>query len=248
MSEQTLSKTILITGANKGIGFETARRLGSQGFTILVGARNKERGIEAKAKLQSEGVTAHFIELDATSQLSIDSAAKEIGGTFGRLDVLINNVGVALGNLEDILVPSRTDVKVLRETFETNFFGMFAITKALLPLIRKSAAGRIVNLSSGLGSLTLHSDPVFEFYDNKILLYNTSKTAVNALTVHFAHELKDTPVKVNSADPGFTTTDLNGFQGKRTVEQAAEIVVRLATLSDDGPTGGFFDENGVLPW
>ncbi|SEN28633.1 short chain dehydrogenase [Paenibacillus sophorae] len=125
---------------------------------------------------------------------------------------------------------------------------MFAVTKAMLPLIRKSEAGRIVNMSSGLGSLTQQSDPENEFYHNKILLYNASKTAVNALTVHFAYELKDTPVKVNSADPGFTATDLNGFQGTRTVEQAATIVVDLATLPDDGPTGGFFDENGELPW
>ncbi len=248
MTTETLNKTVLITGANKGIGFETARRMGKEGFTILVGARNRERGISAEANLIAEGFDAQFIELDVTSQTSIDTAANSIRETYGKLDVLINNVGVVLGNFEDIAVPSKTDSKLLRETFDYNFFAMFDVTKSMLPLIRESNEGRIVNISSELGSLTQHSDPSFEFFHHKILSYNSSKTAVNALTVHFAYELKDTPIKVNSADPGFTATDLNGFQGYRSVEQAATVVVQLATLTGDGPTGGFFNENGSVPW
>lgn len=238
------NKIVFITGANKRIGFETANRLGAKGFTVLVGARNKERGKEAEAQLQEQGIDAHLIEIDVTDQSSIDLSAKEIEERYGKVDVLINNTGVAL----DTTAPSNLDIDILRETFETNFLGMFAVTKAILPLLRKSAAGRIVNMSSSLGSLTLQSDPDFEFYQAKILAYNSSKAAVNQLTVHFAYELKDTPIKINSACPGFTATDLNQFQGTRTVEQAATIVVHLATLPEDGPNGGFFDENGVVPW
>jgi NAD(P)-dependent dehydrogenase (short-subunit alcohol dehydrogenase family) len=248
MPEHDINKIALVTGANKGIGFETARRLGKQGFTVLAGARNIERGEETEAKLLAEGMNARFIRLDVTNQQSVDDAAKQIDETYGRLDVLINNVGVALGSYEEIHIPSKTDIRLLRQTFETNFFGMFAVTKAMLPLIRQSSAGRIVNLSSGLGSLTGQSDPAHEYYHHKVFLYNSSKTAVNALTVHLAYELRDTAIKVNSADPGFTATDLNGFQGIRTVEQAASIVLRLADLPDDGPSGGFFDEDGELPW
>ncbi|MDP4097607.1 SDR family oxidoreductase [Paenibacillus sp. P96] len=241
-------KVILITGANKGIGFETARQLGLQGHTIFVGARNMERGTEAEAKLRAEGINASFIEVDVTDQATIDAAAQKIDEQYGKLDVLINNAGGGVGKFEEIVVPSTTPLEALKGTFELNVFGVFAMMKTMLPLLRKSEAGRIVNLSSGLGSLTLQSDPAFEYYDHKILVYNASKTAVNALTVHFAYELKDTNIKVNSADPGFTATDLNGFTGIRTVEQATNVVVQLATLPKDGPTGGFFDENGPLPW
>lgn len=240
-------KVILITGANKGIGFETARQLGLQGHTIFVGARNMERGTEAEAKLRAEGINASFIEVDVTDQATIDAAAQKIDELYGKLDVLINNAG-GVGKLEGISLPSTTPMEALKGTFELNVFGVFAMMKTMLPLLRKSEAGRIVNLSSGLGSLTLQSDPAFEYKDYKTLVYNASKTAVNALTVHFAFELKDSKIKVNSADPGFTATDLNGFTGIRTVEQATNVVVKLATLPEDGPTGGFFDENGTLPW
>jgi len=148
----------------------------------------------------------------------------------------------------DRLPPSQVDIETLRHTYETNVFGVFAVTKALLPLLKKSTAGRIVNLSSGLGSLTFNSDPNYEFADFKLLAYNSSKTAVNAITVLLAAELKDTPIKINAADPGFTATDINQYQGYRTVEQGAIAAVRLATLPDDGSSGGFFDEDGVVPW
>ncbi|AFH61731.1 SDR family oxidoreductase [Paenibacillus caseinilyticus] len=245
---QNSNKIALITGANKGIGFETARRLGQQGITILVGARNKDRGQDAAAKLCAEGVDACFLELEVTNPDSITAAAKEIDEQYGKLDILINNVGIVTGNPETILIPSQTDLKLLKAAFETNFFSMFAVTQSMLPLIHRSDAGRIVNMSSGLGSLTQQSDPTSEFYDHKIFLYNSTKTAVNTITVHLAYELRHTKIKINSADPGFTATDLNGFRGTRTVEQAATVVIRLATLAEDGPTGGFFDENGALSW
>lgn len=234
----------LITGANKGIGLEIARQLGAQGITVLIGARDEKRGSEAAEKLQAENIDAHAVQLDVTNQESIDAAAKYIENQFGKLDILVNNAGIAIDNAP----PSQLDMEILRRTYETNFFGVFAVTKAMLPLLRKAQAGRIVNMSSGLGSLTQNSDPNYEYAQIKYLAYNSSKTALNAMTVQFAHELKDTPIKVNSADPGYVATDINNYNGTRTVEQGATAAVRLATLPDDGPTGSFFDENGVVPW
>lgn len=234
----------LITGANKGIGLEIARQLGTQGITVLIGARDEKRGSVAAEKLQAENIDAHAVQLDVTNQQSIDAAAKYIESKFGKLDILVNNAGIFIDNAP----PSQLDIEVLRRTYETNFFGVFAVTKAMLPLLRKAQAGRIVNISSGLGSLTQNSDPNYEFASAKMLAYNSSKTALNALTVQFAHELKDTPIKVNSADPGYVATDINNNNGTRTVQQGASTPVRLATLPADGPTGSFFDDNGVVPW
>ena len=234
----------LITGANKGIGLEIARQLGTQGITVLIGARDEKRGSVAAEKLQAENIDAHAVQLDVTNQQSIDAAAKHIESEFGKLDILVNNAGIAIDNAP----PSQLDMEILRRTYETNFFGVFAVTKAMLPLLHKSQAGRIVNISSGLGSLTQNSDPNYEYAQIKYLAYNSSKTALNALTVQFAYELKDTPIKVNSADPGYVATDLNNNTGPRTVQQGASTPVRLATLPADGPTGSYFDDNGVVPW
>ncbi|WP_375514939.1 SDR family oxidoreductase [uncultured Nostoc sp.] len=246
MSEDLKGKVALITGANKGIGYEIARQLGSRGATVLVGARDIGRGEEAANKLCSNQIDARSVQLDIIDQKTIDSASKQIESEFGKLDILVNNAGILSDG--DRLPPSQVDIETLRHTYETNVFGVFAVTKTLLPLLKKSTAGRIVNLSSGLGSLTLNSDPNSEFADSKYLAYNSSKTAVNAITVLLAADLKDTPIKVNAADPGFTATDINQHQGYRTVEQGATAAVRLATLPDDGSSGGFFDENGVIPW
>lgn len=246
MSEDLKGKIALITGANKGIGYEIARQLGSRGATVLVGARDIGRGEEAANKLRLNNIEVKAIQLDVVDQKTIDSTAQQIESEFGKLDILVNNAGILSDG--DRLPPSQVDIQILRHTYETNVFGVFAVTKALLPLLKKSTAGRIVNISSGLGSLTLNSDPNYEFTDFKLVAYNSSKTAVNALTVLFAAELKDTPIKVNAADPGYTATDINQNQGHRTVEHGATAAVRLATLPDDGSTGGFFDENGVLPW
>lgn len=243
-TETAQQKVALITGANKGIGFEIARQLGTQGLTVLLGARDLGRGADAAAKLAAEGITAHAIRLDVTDSGSIGEAASRIEQEFGRLDILVNNAGIAL----DSGPASRLDLETLRRTFETNVFGVFAVTQALLPLLRNSEAARIVNLSSGLGSLTQNSDPRWEFAGVKPLAYNSSKAALNMLTVILAAELRETPIKVNAADPGYTATDLNQNRGTRSVAQGATAAVRLALLPADGPTGGYFDENGVVPW
>lgn len=240
----TDKKTALITGANKGIGKEIARQLGAKGMTVLIGARDKQRGAEAAQELHQDGFEAHHIQLDVTDEASIAAAASEIEAAYGKLDVLINNAGIAL----DSGPASGLDLATLRRTFDTNVFGVFSVTRAMLPLLKKSESGRIVNLSSGLGSLTQNSDPNWGFAGVKPLAYNSSKAALNMMTVIFAAELKDTPIKVNAADPGFTATDLNQHRGTRTVEQGAAAAVRLATLPEDGPTGGYFDEDGPVPW
>ncbi|HYT87416.1 MAG TPA: SDR family oxidoreductase [Gemmataceae bacterium] len=238
------TQVALVTGANKGIGLEIARQLGQRGFTLLLGARDEARGQEAAQQLRTEGLDARPLRLDVTNQTTIEAAARRIESEFGQLDILVNNAAVLL----DKVSPSQLDLETLRQTFETNFFGVFVVTKAMLPLLRKSDAGRIVNLSSGLASLAQNSDPHWEFAQFKLLAYNSSKTAVNALTVQLAADLRDTPIKVNAADPGYTATDMNAHQGHRTVAQGATAAVRLATLPADGPTGGFFDEDGPVPW
>jgi NAD(P)-dependent dehydrogenase (short-subunit alcohol dehydrogenase family) len=245
MTDREQRKVALVTGANKGIGLEIARQLASDhGMTVLIGARDEGRGREAAEKLRAAGLDAHVVVLDVTDQKTIDAAADRIAKEFGRLDVLVNNAGIFI----DPVPPSQLEMDVLRRTYDTNFFGVFAVTKAMLPLLRKSAAGRIVNMSSGLGSLAQNSDPNYVFAGAKLLAYNSSKTALNAMTVQFASELKDTGIKVNAADPGYTATDMNRNRGTRTVAQGATIAVRLATLPPDGATGGYFDENGPLPW
>ncbi|MEX2130146.1 MAG: SDR family oxidoreductase [Pseudohongiellaceae bacterium] len=238
-------RVALITGANKGIGRQVALELALLGYTVLIGARDRDLGSAVAMQLQAEGLEATFVHIDVTDHATVQAAVQLIRECFGKLDVLINNAGIAIdGNIP----PSQLGIDVLKRTFETNVFGAFAVLQAMLPLLRHADAGRVVNVSSGLGSLTFNSDPGYEFARIKLLAYNTSKTTLNALTVQFAHELKDTTVKINSADPGFTSTDLNGHRGTRTVEQAARIIIRLATLPPSGPTGGFFDESGSVPW
>jgi NAD(P)-dependent dehydrogenase (short-subunit alcohol dehydrogenase family) len=238
-------KIVLITGANKGLGFETARQLGAKGYTVLVGARDETKGLSAVEKLKSEGFDVDFIEIDATNAETIKSAVEKVGEKYGKLDVLVNNAGIALDSTEKA---SEIGLDIIRKTFDTNFFGVIAITQTFLPLIKKSDNGRIVNVSSGLGSLTQNADPNWAFSAVKPLAYNSSKTALNAFTVILAHELKDTNIKVNSADPGYTATDLNGNSGPKTVAEGASIITDLATLPNDGATGSYFDDQGVLPW
>ncbi len=244
MSQQKSEHVALITGANKGIGFETARQLGEQGVTVLVGSRNQHQGEQAASALQAKGVKAQTLVIDVTNQDTIDTAVEEVTRAFGRLDILVNNAGISLGAVP----PSQSQMENLRKIFETNFFGAFAVMKAFLPLIQKAEAGRIVNVSSGLGSLTSLSNPARVEYAVNTLGYTASKAALNALTVTLAKELRTTAVKVNSADPGPTATDLNNFRGKQTPEQAAAVIVRLATLPPEGATGKFFERDGELPW
>jgi NAD(P)-dependent dehydrogenase (short-subunit alcohol dehydrogenase family) len=234
-----------VTGANKGIGKEISRQLAAKGILVLMGARDRERGEKAAADLRAQGLSVEFTPLDVTSQTSVESAAAEVQRRHGRLDILVNNAGVAL----DWVPASELTVELFRKTFETNVFGLFGVTKALLPLLKKSRHGRIVNLSSGLGSLTRNADPNTTLGVRDMLLaYCSSKAALNMLTIHFANELKSAGIKVNSANPGYTATDMNQHRGPRTVEQGAATPVRLALLPDDGPTGGVFSDDGPEPW
>jgi NAD(P)-dependent dehydrogenase (short-subunit alcohol dehydrogenase family) len=249
MNVQHQKKIALITGANKGIGFETARQLAHRDITVIIGARDQEKGKTAVSKLCSEGLDAHFVKLKVTDEANIQQAAEFIAQKFGKLDILVNNAGVNIEFAKGLFIPSQVSIDVLKETFDINFFGVVAVTQAMLPLIRKSNAGRIVNVSSNLGSLTLHQQPSFQFYDIKLLGYDSSKTAVNAFTVHLAHELKDTNIKVNSAHPGWVKTDLGTDAAELTVEEGAATSVWLATLPEDGKTGAFFDQNQQpMPW
>jgi NAD(P)-dependent dehydrogenase (short-subunit alcohol dehydrogenase family) len=243
--ENSSKKVALITGANKGIGFEVARQLGRANCTVLLGARNLARGKAAEAKLKSEGLDARFVELDVVRQETIEAAAAVITRDFGRLDILVNNAGI--GDRADG-PPSAASMEAVQRIFQTNFFGTLAVTKAMLPLVRKAPAGRIVNVSSGLGSLKLNGDPEWTGADYKHIGYCGSKAALNMMTVHLAYELRGTEIKVNSSAPGYTATDLNGNRGTQTVEQGAAETVRLSLLPADGPTGSFSATAGPEPW
>ncbi|MFF4116534.1 SDR family oxidoreductase [Streptomyces sp. NPDC001714] len=233
--------TTLITGANKGIGYETARQLIAAGHTVYVGARDAERGRRA-----AEELGARFVLLDVTDDASVEAAAKKIEAD-GGLDVLINNAGIETRNADNSVPTAQTvTADQMRNTFETNVFGVVRVLRAFLPLLERSAAPVVVNVSSGLASLTALSDPDHPAHFYPGIAYPTSKTAVNMLTVQFAKAFPE--MRINSVEPGFTKTDLNGNTGTQTVEQGAEIIVRMAQIGPDGPTGGYFDVNGPLPW
>jgi NAD(P)-dependent dehydrogenase (short-subunit alcohol dehydrogenase family) len=240
-------KIALITGANKGIGLETARQLGQLGITVLLGARDLAKGEAAAATLRAEGLDAHAIQFDVVSHADISSAADFLATDFGKLDILVNNAGISTETLgtDTTLTVSDAD---LRTTFDTNFFSVIAITNALLPLLRKSDAGRIVNVSSILGSLTLHATPGSPIYERKMLAYDASKSALNAYTIHLAVSLRETAIKVNSAHPGWVRTDLGTSAATLDVVEGAKTEVQLATLPADGPSGGFFHLGETLPW
>ncbi len=239
-------KIALVTGANKGIGLGIARELGKVGFTVLVGARNATLGEEAAAKLQGEGLDARFILVDLVQHESIKAAAASIEAQFQHLDVLVNNAGIADSADGP---PSAADLNSVRRVMETNFVGTLAVTQAMLPLLRKAAAARIVNLSSGLGSIEKNGDPAWDFASYKLIGYNASKAALSMLTVQLAYELRETGIKVNAVSPGFVATDMNAYQGTQTIEEGAAGPVLLALLPADGPTGEFFDQAaGRYPW
>ena len=241
-----MEKVVLVTGANKGIGFEVSRQLGRAGFTVLLGARDTARGEEAAKKLRGEGLDVRFVKADLNQAVESGTAlARQIGEEFGHLDVLVNNAGIA--DREDGPASS-VGIETLRRTFETNFFGTVALTQPLLPLLRAAEAARIVNVSSGLGSIAINNDPNTPFYHVKIIGYNASKVALNMFTVDLAYDLRDTKIKVNSVSPGFVDTDMNNHTGTDTVEEGAIAIVRLAQLPDDGPTGSFLHKDGTYPW
>jgi NAD(P)-dependent dehydrogenase (short-subunit alcohol dehydrogenase family) len=234
----------LVTGANKGIGYEIARGLGARKIVVLIGTRDEARGQAAAAKLEGEGIDARFVQLDVTNKETIMRAARWIEDQFGHLDILVNNAGIGEWGFK----PSDVDLAKVREVYETNLFGPMAVTQAMLPLLRRSQHGRIVNMSSSLGSLTMATDPQSPISQFLALGYNTSKTALNSMTVQFANELRGTPIKVNAVCPGYCATDINNHSGPRSAAQGAIAPIQFATLGDDGPSGGVFDENGRVAW
>lgn len=243
----TTKRIVLITGANKGIGYETARQLASAGHTVLIGGRDPDKAAAAVAALTAEGFNSvEAVTLDVLDAASIERAVANIADRHGRLDTLINNAGLVA---EGWGTPaSQTGLAAWRSTFETNVFAVAAVTTAFLPLLKKSEGGRIVNLSSILGSLTLHADPTSWIYDFKTVAYDASKAALNQYTIHLAHELKATSIKVNAAHPGWVKTDLGGDGAQMELVDGAKTSVWLATLPDDGPTGGYFHMQERLPW
>jgi len=250
MSEATATKTAkvaLITGANRGIGLETARQLGAKGITVLMGARDLKRGEAAAAELKKQGIDARALKLDVVDACDVRAAAETIEREFGRLDILVNNAGISREALNPNSTLTVTD-EAMRKTFDTNFFAVVNLTNALLPLLRKSEAGRIVNVSSILASLTFHTTPGSPIYDAKVFAYGASKAALNMYTIHLAYSLKDTKIKVNSADPGWVKTDLGTDAAPLEVVDGAKTEVELATLPEDGPTGGYFHMGETVPW
>lgn len=255
MNEQSSQQRVaLVTGANKGIGRGAAEQLAGLGLTVLVGARNPARGEEAAAAVREAGGDAHAVTLDVTDPATVEAAAKQIDERYGRLDVLINNAGitgsgrVSPQDAHD-QIPSSVDLDMVRAVFETNVFGVISVTNAMLPLLRRSQSPRIVNVASHAASVSLVSDPHGPF---AALLpsaaYTPSKSALTALTVQYANELRKEGVLVNAVAPGFVSTDSNNHTGFLPVEQGAAVLVRLATLPTDGPTAGFFGEEGPVPW
>jgi NAD(P)-dependent dehydrogenase (short-subunit alcohol dehydrogenase family) len=241
MSGQTIA---LVTGANKGIGYEIAAGLGALGWSVGVGARDEARREAAVQKLRAGGADAFGVPLDVTDDASVADAARLVEERAGRLDVLVNNAAVTGGMPQ---TPTTVGLSAVRTAVETNVVGVIRVTNALLPLLRRSASPRIVNMSSSVGSLTLQTTSGAETGPISAA-YAPSKTFLNALTVQYAKELRDTNILINAACPGYCATDLNGLRGVRTPEQGAAIAIRLASLPDDGPTGAFFDEDGVVPW
>ncbi len=245
-------KSVFITGANKSIGFETARQLLQKGYFVYLGSRNLENGLAAAAKLKAEGLSnVEAIQIDVTDQDSVNAARVQIGKTTKILDILINNAGMSGGRENQSA--TNTDISIYKKVFETNFFGVVRVTQAFIDLLQNSPQPRIVNVSSSQASLTLHSDPTWAFYNNKGAVYHPSKSALNMYTIGLAYQLRDTPFKVNAVDPGFVATDFNNHRGTGTVEEAGTRVAKYAMIDADGPTGKFISEEynpetGEIPW
>ena len=239
-------KTALVTRVNKGIGFEVCRNLAQAGCRVLLAARNQALGAAAVERLRQEGFSeVVFLELDITNDQTVQASALQIGSECGHLDILVNNAGI---NAAGDGYPSVADLEVVRRVLDTNFIGTLRVIQAMLPLLKSAPSGRIVNVSSELGSMTMNSNPEWEHYNVKLIGYNASKSAINLLTVQLAWELRGTNVKVNSANPGFTKTDLNRNTGTQPVEVGAIAATRLALLDDEGPTGTAVSKDGQDPW
>jgi NAD(P)-dependent dehydrogenase (short-subunit alcohol dehydrogenase family) len=247
MTTPTDNKIVLITGANKGIGFAAARELARIGHTVLLGARDRERGTAAAAELAAQGLDVRFVRLDVTDAETISAAADLIDTEYQRLDILINNAGISRDRPHP---PTELPIAALREIYETNVFGVVAVTNAMLPLLRRSPAGYIGNVSSGLGTVAYLTDPNSPLWQYANLLgYNSSKAALNAITLIYANTLRDTGIKVNALSPGFCATDLNNHTGHLSAAEGGAHIARQVTLPDDAPTGVCLNENGgTYPW
>jgi NAD(P)-dependent dehydrogenase (short-subunit alcohol dehydrogenase family) len=248
MKTNTNRRVALITGANRGIGLQTAKDLSPDDVTVLLGVRDVAKGEAAAAAIRQEDLEVKAVHLDVTDPATYGEVYDFIDRAFGRLDILVNNAGVLLEDFANPDQPSTLPLKTLRQTFETNFFGTVALTQKLLPLIRRSPAGRIVNVSSIMGSLTLHADPSSPIYHSSVFAYNTSKAALNSFTLHLAYELRDTSIKVNSAHPGWVKTETGGKNADLDVSEGGKTSAWLARLPEDGPTGGYFHVGQPLPW
>jgi NAD(P)-dependent dehydrogenase (short-subunit alcohol dehydrogenase family) len=248
----TDKKVAFITGANRGLGFETARELAENGIHAVIGARDEAQGKAAAKKLSDKGFSAEALVFDVSKPEDHQRAAKYFQDKFGRLDILVNNAGVFIegrdASQERVNKTSTTSPEILRGTFDVNFFQPVALTQTLLPLLKKSEAGRIVNLSSILGSLALQADPNSQIYNSKVFAYDVSKTALNAFTIHLAHELKDTKIKVNSAHPGWVKTAMGGASAPMDVSEGGKTSVELALLPGNGPSGQFIHRGEKIPW
>ncbi len=242
----TYQKIALVTGATRGIGLETCRQLAQAGVHVLLAGRSLVSAAKAAEGLRAEGLSVDPLALDVTDPTSVAAAAAHVHATFSRLDILVNNAGVLLDAPDR--KPSEQSLKVWRETFDTNVFAVVEVTQAFLPLLKAAASGRIVNLSSQLGSFGLHTDPASPIYDFKIPAYNASKSVVNAWTVHLAYELKGSTVKVNAVHPGYVMTDMNGGQGELDVAAGTKSSVLMALLDEAGPSGTFTHMGKTLPW
>jgi NAD(P)-dependent dehydrogenase (short-subunit alcohol dehydrogenase family) len=247
LMSDTQKKVALVTGGNKGIGLETARQLGKLGILVLIGSRDQAKGEAAAEELKKDGIDARAVKLDVDNSADYEAVKKLIEKDYGVLDILINNAGIMIDSRKGNET-SKTSQDILRKTFNTNFFAVVGVTQTLLPLLKKSLGGRIVNLSSILGSQTLHATPGSPIYEAKTFAYDASKAALNSFTIHLAHELKDTKVKVNSAHPGWVKTEMGGEGAQLDVETGAKTSVELATLQDNGPNGGYFHLGKPLPW
>lgn len=240
-----MSRIALVTGANKGIGLEIARQLADAGIFVIIGARDRHRASAAVAKLASQGLTATAVHIDLNDPQSIAAAAETIRAEHGRLDILVNNAGIVHAKDGP---PTTGSPEAARQIMETNFIGTLQVTQAMLPLLRLSPAGRIVNLSSSLGSLALNGDPTSPYYAARLIGYNASKAALNMLTVQLAEELRGTPIVVNSVSPGYVKTDLTGHNGFLTPEEGARLPVKYALLGENAVSGRFVGAGGETPW
>jgi len=244
-------KTALVTGANKSIGFEVTKQLAQKGIYVYLGSRNLQSGVEAVNKLKAEGINnVEAIQLDVTNDESVKEARVIIGEKTKSLDILINNAGVYGGYPQSAFDAT---IEQFKSAYDTNFCGVVRVTQAFIDLLKKSSEPRIVNVSSSQGSITLHSDPSYKYYDYKGVVYLSSKSAMNMYTVVLAYELKDTDFKINAVCPGYTKTDFNGHRGPGTVEDAGKRILKYALIDKDGPTGKFFSEEnnpetGEIAW